>query len=903
MTIKFLEELQGETKDLKEIKKTLNKIYKIEVKAEKRESREAKREKQSKKRKSGDIKSILGITKQDEKKSKKGILSLFGGVLKGILAIGAKPLLMMAGIGIVGGAITAYIKSGNFRKAVNEKILVPLRDSIIKSAPEMLMAAIKNTKFIARQPPEIPRNLPNKPPKTNTNKPPKTNTNKPPAPSTQPAPTRTPKPVAPKSPKPSPILGPNGKPLPPRVQGTTPARAPSIPKPKAPPKISPPKGSLPKGLLNPKTLKSLGLGYLLESGLNTFIGDPLEQRMLELVKNKVDKMSPEDKEKYFTRKMEEYKKEKEYQNHWWHTIDKITAVGDRTQSERKTDTIEKILYSFGLQVQEEKEEPQKLQTGGSVTRMNGQTPKDLVKNRPGNGPISEDTIAQGMIPVLHRQKGGKVFLHWAASTYNGASPNYHATVQGSGKVVKTRDYNSFGGGHTYRQNNEGIGISLAAMSGATTENFGQYPVKRIQYENMAKLTAKILTSWGHNASYVNDKTVPTHAEAGRDFPGDNYGPKDWGGDGNKWDLWKLYQGDPNGSGGPKIRNMIKRNMANGNNIQLEEEDDTQTSQDRSVSLSPSQQSSVQKGISVATNPVEMMKNLGSALSGFGGKFGQFVGKALTATATTFGDAQKLQTGGFVGNHKKTYHGMKKRFPEAKPHHVVGAMANFETEAPGIKPNTYQTNGGPGRGIAQWEVPSAKNPTGRWATAEKKYGKDTINSLDKQLDFVKWEMNTGHPLPDGRPNLPWGRAAKSEWLSSKNSSEATDKFLKGYEAPSIPHMDRRLANAKKFNNMAAIEESKKSGSPDPNLGDRGPDPKTKPRKKLFGLFQNGGVVGASKKYALNNMNDEFQIVIPIEIPPQQNQVVLNTKQSMSRHNTGRSNGAGDIYRLATGAAYS
>ncbi len=892
MAVKFLEELQGETKDLKEIKKTLNKIYKIEVKTEKRESKEAKREKQSKKRKSGDIKSILGITKQDEKKSKKGLLGLFGGALKGILAIGAKPLLMMAGIGIVGGAITAYIKSENFRKAVNEKILVPLRDSIVKSAPEMLMAAIKNTKFIARQPPAIPR--PPKPPKTGTNKPPKTGANKPPAPrTTQPAPTRTPKPVAPKSPQPSPILGSNGQPLPPRVQGTTPARAPSIPKPKATPKVTPPKGSLLKGLLNPKTLKSMGLGYLIESAATSLIVDPVTQKLLESVKNRVDKMSPEDKKKYFTRKMEEYKKEKQYQKHWWHTVDKIHTLGDRTQSERKTEMIEKILYTFGLQVEEEKEEkPQQLQTGGSVTRMNGETPRDLVKNRPGNGPISEDTIAQGMMPVLHRQEGGKVFLHWAASKYNGASPSYHATVQGSGKVIKTRDYNTFGGGHTHGQNSEGIGLSLAAMAGASPENFGQYPVKSIQYENMAKLAAKILTSWGHNASYVNDKTVPTHAEAGRDFPGDNYGPKAWGGDGNKWDLWKLYQGDATGSGGPKIRNMIKRHMSNGGNITLEEEDGTQPGNNRTVSLSPSQQTSLQKGVSVATNPVEMMKNLGTALSGFGGKFGQFVGQALTATASTFGDAQTLQTGGFVGNHKKAYDGMKKRFPEAKPHHVVGAMANFETEAPGIKPNTYQMGGGPGRGIAQWEIPSTKNPTGRWATAQKKYGKDAINSLDKQLDFVKWEMNTGHPLPDGRPNLPWGRSAKKEWLSSKNTSEATDKFLKGYEAPSIPHMDRRLANAKKFNNMAAVEESKKNVSS-----------KATPRKKVFGLFQNGGVVGASQKYALNNMNDEFQIVIPIEIPPQQNQVVSNTKQPIGVSKTSSSNGLNDSYRLSMGAAYS
>jgi len=212
----------------------------------------------------------------------------------------------------------------------------------------------------------------------------------------------------------------------------------------------------------------------------------------------------------------------------------------------------------------------KLAKGGFA---NGKKFKKKRKKRKGNGPKSEDTIEQGKINPLKRQKGGKIFLHWAASEYSSASPNYHATVQGDGSVAKTRDYNSFGGGHTSERNSEGIGISLAAMKGAETENFGKYPVKKIQYENMAKLCAQILTSWGHGPSYVNETNVPTHAEAGRQ--GDslgNYGPVAWGGDGTRWDLWKLYENDANGSGGPKIRNMIKGYMSSGGNIELESED-------------------------------------------------------------------------------------------------------------------------------------------------------------------------------------------------------------------------------------------------------------------------------------------------------------------------------------------
>ena len=205
------------------------------------------------------------------------------------------------------------------------------------------------------------------------------------------------------------------------------------------------------------------------------------------------------------------------------------------------------------------------------------------KKRKGNGPKSEDTIEQ--VAPLKRAKGGKIFLHWAASTYSSASPDYHATIQGNGKIEQTRDYNTFGGGHTSERNSEGIGISLAAMKGADSGgSFGKYPVKKIQYENMAKLCAKILVSWGHGPSYVNETNVPTHAEAGRQ--GDslgNYGPMAWGGDGTRWDLWKLYENDANGSGGPKIRNMIKGYMANGADFELESEDSANYVGDRSQS--------------------------------------------------------------------------------------------------------------------------------------------------------------------------------------------------------------------------------------------------------------------------------------------------------------------------------
>ena len=197
-------------------------------------------------------------------------------------------------------------------------------------------------------------------------------------------------------------------------------------------------------------------------------------------------------------------------------------------------------------------------TTPSLEAMNKAVPR--FGTRKDNGAPSENTVRpQGY------QKGGKVFLHWAGSKYSGANEAYHATIQGDGSVSKTRDYNQVGGGHTHLRNTQGIGISLAAMYNATDKNFGAYPVKQIQYDGMAKLVADIATSRGWSPSDINVRNVMTHAEAASGKDGqlpdnDNYGPRPWGGDGSRWDLWKLYQNDTEGTGGDKIRTMIKNKM-------------------------------------------------------------------------------------------------------------------------------------------------------------------------------------------------------------------------------------------------------------------------------------------------------------------------------------------------------
>ena len=184
----------------------------------------------------------------------------------------------------------------------------------------------------------------------------------------------------------------------------------------------------------------------------------------------------------------------------------------------------------------------------------------------------------------------------------------------------------------------------------------------------------------------------------------------------------------------------------------------------------------------------------------------------------------------VGNEKIAYNQLQLNFPTAKPYHIAAALGNFSVEAPGLKPNTYQDGGGPGRGVAQWETP------GRWDTAVKKYGPGIFNNLKQQMDYVKYEMDTGNPDSQGRPQLPWGNATKSTWLNSKNLIEATKNFMSGYEAPGVPHEEQRLSNAKRILNSAPSSSEKIASKP-------------KPAKQQPNIFQKLGS-GVASMFGMN-----------------------------------------------------
>ncbi len=180
-------------------------------------------------------------------------------------------------------------------------------------------------------------------------------------------------------------------------------------------------------------------------------------------------------------------------------------------------------------------------------------------------------------PGKTRGKSTQIYLHWTASSYNDASLTYgyHTIFGGDGTIYRNKSYDAKGS-HTEGKNGDSVGLSLAAMLGAKTNNFGSQPVTQEQLNAMAAEAARLAIKWGWEEGDI-DKNVWTHAEAGagRDPRGlsghldengdgspDNYGPVAWGGLGSRWDLWMLRQGAKEGSGGPEIRDMIKKHYRN-----------------------------------------------------------------------------------------------------------------------------------------------------------------------------------------------------------------------------------------------------------------------------------------------------------------------------------------------------
>ena len=168
----------------------------------------------------------------------------------------------------------------------------------------------------------------------------------------------------------------------------------------------------------------------------------------------------------------------------------------------------------------------------------------------------------GMEKFAKKASGGKIFLHWTAGAKNFKQKGYyHSIVQGDGSIYRAHPYTQRSGvNHTHLRNSQGIGLSVAAMAGAPGSFQWASPK---QYESMAAEVARIAKDRKWKESDIDVKNVMTHAEAASGKDGqlpdnDNYGPVAWDGEGVKWDLFQLYKGGADGSGGPDMRNMIRK---------------------------------------------------------------------------------------------------------------------------------------------------------------------------------------------------------------------------------------------------------------------------------------------------------------------------------------------------------
>ena len=197
-------------------------------------------------------------------------------------------------------------------------------------------------------------------------------------------------------------------------------------------------------------------------------------------------------------------------------------------------------------------------------------PMEIDSGGPGGygGDFTQAT-AQGLGPT---GKPGKIYLHWTAGGWNSTGGGYHAIIRGDGSLLKKLDY-SQKGSHTESRNTGSVGLSVAAMIQDPKAPGGhrEWP-KRVQLETLTTEAARIAKAWGWTSSDIKLNNIMTHGEAGSGRDGwlpavsekpYNYGPKVWGGDGSRWDLDKLTPGEAIGSGGPKLRQMIKSKMWTG----------------------------------------------------------------------------------------------------------------------------------------------------------------------------------------------------------------------------------------------------------------------------------------------------------------------------------------------------
>jgi len=149
------------------------------------------------------------------------------------------------------------------------------------------------------------------------------------------------------------------------------------------------------------------------------------------------------------------------------------------------------------------------------------------------GPVTVATVIQALhdgrlsvvMPVPLAPKAGilkRVIMHWTAGTYSVSGldrKHYHFIIDGDGNEVRgdrtPEDNISASDGryaaHTQGANTGAIGVSVAAMHGATQSPFnaGPYPITPKQLDALCGLVSRLCREYGIP---ITRETVLTHAE-------------------------------------------------------------------------------------------------------------------------------------------------------------------------------------------------------------------------------------------------------------------------------------------------------------------------------------------------------------------------------------------------------
>ena len=144
-----------------------------------------------------------------------------------------------------------------------------------------------------------------------------------------------------------------------------------------------------------------------------------------------------------------------------------------------------------------------------------------------------------------------IYLHWSGGHYGQFYADYHVNIDSDGTIYVSTDDLTEVKAHTWRRNTGSIGVSLACCAFATSKNLGTEPPTTAQIECIAQVIATLCI---HLDLPCDAMYVMTHGEAGDNIDGGTaYTPYGQNTTCERWDLARLSNGDPWGSGGDILR--------------------------------------------------------------------------------------------------------------------------------------------------------------------------------------------------------------------------------------------------------------------------------------------------------------------------------------------------------------